>query len=199
MCMLTTQGETRVADRDITCWKVVEILSDRDGERIYATPYMFKHVPETVLEGESPLYTGQPDYTYELCPGVCNHILKGFIHTYAVPATGNEIDAAVSELTYAIASVNSHETYLTADKMRGLPNCDMLPWVIGVALYRCVIPKGTEYLEGVGDGSVDSRCYASREIVFKEKVMEWNDKYCPDMKERIISVIDGMKERGIPL
>ena len=199
MCMITTQGETSIADRDITCWKVVEILSDMDGERIYATPYMFRHVPQDVLDGKRPFWTGQPERTYELCEGMCNHILKGFIHTYAVPVTGDEIDAAVSELTYAIASVNSHETYLTAEKMRGLPNCDMLPWVIGVALYRCVIPKGTEYLEGVSDGSVDSRCYASREIVFKEKVVEWNSRYCPDMKERIISVINDMTERGIPM
>lgn len=197
--MITTQGEITVADRDITCWKLVEILSDMDGERIYATPYMFKHVPETVLEGKSPFYTGQPDYTYELYPGMYNHILKGFIHTYAVPATEEEVDAMASELKYAIAPVNSHETYLTVDKLRGLPNCDLMPWVIGIALYRCVIPEGTEYLEGVSDGSLDSRCYASREIVFKEKVMEWNKSGCPDMKERVISIINDMTERGIPL
>ena len=104
-----------------------------------------------------------------------------------------------TELKYAISSVNSHETYMTVDKLRGLPNCDIMPWVIGIALYRCVIPKGTEYLEGVSDGSVNSRCYASREIVFKEKVMEWNKSGCPDMKERVISMINGMTERGIPL
>ncbi len=196
--MITTQGEIRVADKDITCWKLVEILSDRDGERIYATPYMFKYVSEPVLEGKYPFWTGQPDYNYELCPGMRNRIFRGFIHTYAIPAT-DEIDAVVTDLKYAITSVNSHESFMTVDKMRGLPNCDIMPRVIGIALYRCVIPKGTEYLEGMSDGLVSYRCYASREIVFKEKVTEWNDKYCPDMKERIISAINGMAKRGIPL
>ncbi len=193
------QGETGVADRDITCWKMVEILSDRDGERVYVTPYMFKYIPETVLEGKYPFRTGQPDYTYELCRGLCNRIFRGFIHTYAIPTTDDKIDAVATELKYAITSVNSHESYMTVEKLRGLPNCDLMPWVIGIALYRCVIPKGAEYLEGSSDGLADFRCYASREIVFKEKVAEWNDKYCPDMKERIISVINGTAERGIPL
>ena len=37
-------------------------------------------------------------------------------------------------------------------------------------IYKCVIPKGTEYTEGVDERG--GKCYASREIVFGEKVFD---------------------------
>lgn len=199
MCTITTQGEPKIVDKEITCWKIVETLEDRNGNPVLVTPYMFRHIPDDVIDGKRPFWTGRPECTYELCEGMYNHILDGYIHTFAAPRDENEVDAFCKELAYAITPVGGVETFMTPNKAEGIPNCDCLPHVLSITLYHCVIPAGTEYLEGIYDGAIDIRCYASREIVFKEKVMEWNDKYCPDMKERVISIINDMTERGIPL
>ena len=198
MCMITTQGETSVADREITCWKVVEILEDKNGDPVCVTPYMFRHIPEDVINGKRPFFTGRPECTYELCLGMFNHILDGYIHTFVTPRSENEVDLFCKELTYAITPIGTVEAYMTLSKAEGIPNCDVMPKVLGIALYRCAIPAGTEYLKGTYDGSA-IKCYASREIVFKEKVAEWDIKYCPTIKDKINSVIEDATERGIPL
>lgn len=195
---MTKQGEPKIADKEITCWKIVETLEDRNGDPVLVTPYMFRHIPEDVIDGKRPFWTGQPEYTYELCEGVYNHILKGYIHTFATPRDESEVTLFCKDLDYAIAPVGGAETFMTPDKAMGVPNCDVLPKVLSIALYRCVIPAGTEYLKGNYDGSA-IKCYASREIVFKEKVAEWDIQYCPSIKEEINSVIEGTAKRGIPL
>ena len=197
--MMTKQGETSVADREITCWKIVETLEDRNGNPVRVTPYMFRHIPDDVIDGKRPFWTGRPECAYELCEGMYNHILDGYIHTFATPRGESEVDVLCRELDYAITVVGTTETFMTPGKADGIPNCVDLPNVLGIALYRCVIPKGTEYLEGIYDGVNDLRCYASREIVFKEKVAEWDANCCPEMKDKINSIIEDAAERGIPL
>ena len=199
MCMMTKQGEIGIADKEITCWKLVETLEDTKGNPVQVTPYMFRHIPEDVIEGKRPFWTGRPEQTYELCKGMYNHILDGYIHTFATPRSESEVAMFCKELDYAITPIGSVETFMTLSKAECIPNCDSLPRVLGIALYRCVIPAGTEYLEGIYDGLDDMKCYASREIVFKEKVAEWDNRYCPDMKDRINSIIKDATERGIPL
>ncbi len=196
---MTKQGEPSVADREITCWKIVEILEDRNGDPVRVTPYMFRHIPDDVINGERPFWTGRPECTYELCEGMYNHILDGYIHTFATPRGESEVDMFCKEIAYAITPVGMVETFMTPSKADNIPNCVDLPNVLSIALYRCAIPRGTEYMEGVYDGSDDIRCYASREIVFKEKVAEWDLKYCPEIKDKINSIIEDATKRGIPL
>lgn len=196
---MTKQGEPSIADKEITCWKIVETLEDRNGDPVRVTPYMFRHIPDDVINGERPFWTGRPECTYELCEGMYNHILDGYIHTFATPRGESEVDMFCKEIAYAITPVGMVETFMTPSKAEGIPNCVDLPNVLSIALYRCAIPRGTEYLEGVYDGSDDIRCYASREIVFKEKVAEWDLKYCPEIKDKINSIIEDATKRGIPL
>jgi hypothetical protein len=96
---------------------------------------MFRHIPEDVINGKRPFFTGRPECTYELCLGVFNHILDGYIHTFATPRGESEMDLFCKELTYAITPIGKTETYMPPIRAEYIPNCDVLPKVLSIALY----------------------------------------------------------------
>lgn len=186
MCLVTEQNNVKIADKDIVCWKVVEILNDNNNNRLYVTPYMFKHIKKDVLDGKVSFKTDEYYRHY----GKFAAIYEGYIHTYAVP-DNNDIHSDTDDFLKVINShleyVNKREIFVSSPNM--LPNCRTCPFCIGIALFSCVIPAGTEYLQGYDNNDIGFKSYASREIVFKEKLAEWNHK-CDFSKEQIFKILE---------
>lgn len=115
MCLYTKKREPRIADRDITCYKVVSV---RCGK--YYTPYVKRRIAKRYIIGRD-LYCAHGKSVAKNCSNafyVANHfannnqffaIGKGFIHTYG------RVDVAFSKIA------------------------------LNREVYECIIPKGTEY------------------------------------------------------
>lgn len=182
MCLYTKQHKFRVADEDIVCWKVLEIVDGHDGEKVI-TPFAFWPVPEDALNGKElfepnefeaedlqSLLDSYPDESP-------TNVEEGVIHTYGAKDL-RAIDM-YDEMTYHVGFIGSGEGYI--DMHRGdIIGCDPDPDILGIALYKCVIPKGTEYIEGTYTGHgyngrawSDLVSYGSKAIRFVEKVAEW--------------------------
>lgn len=188
MCLVTEQNNVKIADKDIVCWKVVEILDGINNSRLHVTPYMFKHITEDVLDGRVSFKSDEYYRHYELY-GKFSVINEGYIHTYAVPDNNDihsDTDNFINVIGGHLEYVNKRETFVFSGM---LPNCGTCPFCIGIALFRCVIPAGTEYLQGYDNDDTEFKCYASREIVFKEKLAEWNHK-CDFSKEQILKILE---------
>lgn len=182
MCLYTKQHKFQAADEDIVCWKVLEIVRGNDGEKVI-TPFAFWPVTEDELSGKV-LFTPNvleaehlqsrlncyPDETP-------TSIEDGVIHTYG--AKDIRAIEMYDEMTYHVGFIGSGESYIGMHQSN-IIGCDPDPEIVGIALYKCVIPKGTEYLEGTytGHGYSGRACsdlvsYGSKAIRFVEKVAEW--------------------------
>lgn len=137
----------KIAERDIPCLKIVE-----RRESGYVTPYRYANVPREVLRGEKlflPDRSLPGDYQEECGFTSWADIGAGAIHVYEC---GSD----------SIRSITSEVFFL-------------LHWPCGYesVVYLCVIPKGTEYLEGTFDGH---RCYGSKAIRFERELLRFYDK-----------------------
>lgn len=141
----------RKAEKDIPCMKLVEFETN-GYEKVCRTPYMFMEVSNEILRGEkdmvpAPLRRNDPeieDIVGDLAAVYANHI-----HTYAFTQTSAEV--IYNEITFLLSE--SSTVYHTA-----------------VAVYQCVIPKGTEYIEGTNGGFSS---YCSKAIRFEKKLGEF--------------------------
>ena len=119
MCLFTEEREPRIADRDITCYKIVSV---RGGK--YYTPYVKRRIQKRYIIGRD-LYCAHGELNIKNCSNAfyvahrfANNnqffaIGKGFIHTCG--GTAEE----------AFKHVGSDQQ-----------------------LFECIIPKGTEYYVG---------------------------------------------------
>lgn len=115
MCLYSIEIEPRIADRDITCYKVVSV---RGGK--YYTPYVGRRIGKRYIIGRD-LYCAHGKTAVKICSDAWyavhffanNHqffaVGKGFIHTYG------RIDVAFSQKR------------------------------LNREVYECIIPKGSEY------------------------------------------------------
>lgn len=148
------KADIRKAERDIPCMKVVE-FETRGCEKTCRTPYMRMEVSDEILRGEkdmvpAPLRRGDPeieDVTWNLAAVYANHI-----HTYAFTQTSEE--AIYNEVMYLLSEIDD-TAYRTS-----------------VAVYMCVIPEGTKYIEGSYRGS---NSYCSKAIRFERKLGEFSN------------------------
>lgn len=159
----TKEGDlpVKVADRDIRCMKVLEQRGDG-----YITPYRYKHVPDGVVSGGEDFAADRSepgDYELETRFFVSGRahveIGGGAVHTYAYT---EESDKAIrNEVLFLRRQYCPQAT----------------------VVFECVIPKGTEYLEGTYDGK---KCYGSKSIRFVRELIrfEGNDGN-PDDKEKL--------------
>ena len=121
MCLVTKQSESKIASKDITCYKVLLLTSDN----FYISPHKFftffenQVNPKKVFKAKKSRWLENvpgddlvPDYmdadTYELC--------SGFFHMY------QDYDSAVKAIR------GEKESYV---------------------IFECVIPKGSRYYEGI--------------------------------------------------
>lgn len=182
MCLYTKQHKFQVADEDIVCWKVLEIVEGHSGEKII-TPFAFRPVLECVLNGEE-LFVPAVLETEQLQRRLDSYqdesptnVEEGVIHTYGAKDL-RAIDM-YDEMTFHVSNVGAGESYIGRVES-DIIGCDPDPDVLGIALYKCVIPKGTEYIEGSYTGHsysgrpcADLVSYGSKAIRFVEKVAEW--------------------------
>ena len=164
MC-LYTKKELTVADKSLTCWKLVESIEGITEERITITPYAFVRIPDTVLKGIEPFKADKSDgdaFRHDLNEEAC--VVEGYIHTF------KKLDADMLEYEteFLAESVGEQDDFIGANESAGWQEH---PRVLAIQLWRCEIPAGTLYVEGE-TGERACKGYASDEIVFKEMVLE---------------------------
>lgn len=156
MCLYTNKERLETADRDITVYKLIEVdpgwkepfqcarsrLLGHPGNYSYLTYYVLNTIDNECVENGKPYKAeGVARRRRSLADGYAHVYTTGLVHTLA------EKDDAIA---------------LNAE----------YPDMNGLAiLYRCTIPKGTKYVEGVEDTGY--RSYASKQIVFEEPVFFW--------------------------
>jgi hypothetical protein len=111
-------------------------------------------VGDEILRGEklmvpAPLRRGDPEI--EDIDGILAAVYANHIHTYAFTPMSSEV--IYDEITFLL-SESDDTVYSTS-----------------VAVYRCVIPEGTEYIEGTNGGFSG---YCSKAIRFERKLGEFS-------------------------
>lgn len=158
MCLevrtLTGKIRVRTARKDIPCLKIVEM---RGG--LCYTPYMRTLIPQSTLEGKNEFLAESNHMTapYRLS-GTRYALRGGYVHTYAFTGRANE-------------TLTDEAEYL----------CDSHGKTYTIVVYRCVIPKGTEFVKGRTrrDKTRGDKSYASKAIRFTEKLAEFSAG-CPE-------------------
>ena len=181
MCLYIKQYKLQTADEDIACWKVLEIIEANDGEKI-VTPFAFCPLTEDELNGKKLFKPDKREadafdtwlkmYEEEIKPHHYSSVEEGVIHTYGVKDL--TVKDMYDEMNFHINSIGSDEIYIGTQQSETI-GCDMNPMIMGFALYKCVIPKGTEYIAGTYTGLSGSTLisYGSKGIRFVEKAAEW--------------------------
>ncbi len=145
----------RKAEEDIPCMKIVEFAHDCDDEKVCFTPYMYKNIDNAMLRGEKDM---TPDLS---CGSDCGiehptdeiaWVRSGYIHTHAYTPISDKV-------------VYNEITFLLLEQSKDRPT--------SVAVYECVIPKGTEYIEGYTGGREHFKNYCSKAIRFGKKICEF--------------------------
>lgn len=178
MCLYTKQHEFKVAEEDIVCWKVLEIIKSHNGEA-YVTPFAFVPVGDDVMSGKklfapSAAHTAQLE---EMMTGYKNSkssmcVEKGVIHVYSDEKFG--VLKMRDEMMYHINYVGGYENWIGRIDAAEI-GCDIQPDILGISLWKCVIPKGTEYIKGnyYAHGQHTLVSYGAKAVRFTEKVAEW--------------------------
>lgn len=191
MCLYIDRFKFKTAEKDIPCWKVLEIIEGTDGEEITVTPYAFARVDERVLNGEAPFRPDMRqrrglDEEIQICLNKygeedCSRLLsvdKGVVHSY--DASSGAVQDMYSELAFHAMCIGRNDTYIKkSDALR--IGCGCEPRILGVSLWKCVIPKGAEYVKGRYYGRYAFfTSYGSSALVFKEKIHEWRGDQLQD-------------------
>lgn len=184
MCLYIKQYKFQTADEDIACWKLLEIIEANGGEKVI-TPFAFCPLTEDELNGKKLFKPDKRDadslatwlkmYEEEIKPRHYSSVEEGIIHTYG--AKDLTVKDLYDEMNYHIGYIGSDEIYIGTQQSETI-GCDMNPMIMGFALYKCVIPKGTEYIAGTYTGQSGSHLisYGSKGIRFVEKAAEWRKR-----------------------
>lgn len=148
MCLVTKQSQSKIASKDITCYKVLLKLENTINNIVfYVSPirhFTYFHNnpdPNKIFKAEKPYWLEnlpfddlKPNYIDD--EGVVNpqpvsyQLNSGFFHMY------KDYDSAVKEIEKSVKKI-----VLKDEKNRIVTE----PFVI----FECVIPKGSHYYEGV--------------------------------------------------
>ena len=138
----------KIADKDIRCMKVLEV--DEYG---YRTPYRYKHLHPDIIGGKEDFTADRNipgDYDEETFTDMYEEyaeISAGAVHTYAYT---EESDKAIrNEVAFL--------------RRMWCPRATVV--------FECVIPKGTEYMEGVYE---KHKCYGSKSIRFVRELIRFD-------------------------
>ena len=137
MCLYTKNKKLKVATKDIVCWKLFKPVRKTDSEG-NTTVHIYPPYHDEFGEIEDAILSGEKDYL--ACPQDYNETLslsKGIVKRGFIHTFAKKKDA---QLKAKVAWWNS-------------------------VLYKCIIPKGTEYVTGIcPDVFKNSKGYASRKI-----------------------------------
>lgn len=146
----TEEGKlpVKIADKDIRCMKVLEV--DEYG---YRTPYRYKRVHQDIVSGKEDFVADRNspgDYDEETFTAMYEEYVEisaGAVHTYAYT---EESDKAIrNEVAFL--------------RRMWCPRATVV--------FECVIPEGTEYMEGVYE---KHKCYGSKSIRFVRELIRFD-------------------------
>lgn len=178
MCVHTNQEILLVAKKDITVYKIIKVhpaysdnnydinksisakLLEHPQDYKYKSLYLSANVDSDCVENEIPYKADGvckrlPELNYMYSPIYKYRYAEGLIHGFRTKKDANFF------ITHSLSKQYPYN----------LCTC---------ILYKCIIPKGTKYLDGIDDEGNSS--YAAKTIVFKEPVWfgkaakEWFDK-----------------------
>ena len=185
MCLRTNFPKFKTAEEDIMCWKIlVTIRTAKDNVTI--TPFRHEIVPQEILEGKRPLAPNE-EQTEKLhvelndrvrdfedrgvdISDFWTYVEGGVIHTYTDEVSLSTMGHELRYHAYTIGYKEFTGVIPNEYPERPINDCPTHHFIYSVSLWKCVIPKGTEYLEGDSDFI---KAYASASIVLKEKVAEF--------------------------
>ena len=160
MCLKVKKTEegvlpVKIADKDIRCMKVLEV--DEYG---YRTPYRYKQLHPDVVGGKEDFvaernapgdYEEDEEETFVAMHEEYAEIGAGAVHTYAYTEDSDK-------------AIRSEVAFL---RRMWCPRATVV--------FECVIPEGTEYIEGVYEGH---KCYGSKSIRFVRELLRFDN--CSD-------------------
>lgn len=162
MCIRTNQEKLEAAKEDITVYKLIDVNPGVFG---LSRCMLFEH-PEK--------YHYNSFYEFALIDKNCVENKQPFIAKGYARSTKLSLGARY-KYSYGEGLIHTFEN--EDDAMKSMEPNDFDAFAI---LYKCTIPKGTEYIKGVEDDGFPS--YASKKIIFEEPVhfgevaKEWHDK-----------------------
>lgn len=148
--MYSKNNKPQVSDKDTPCLKLLEVVTDANGQKVYLTPYTGMRITPDMLSGKTFI---EPKYD----SGTVNEIYRenenylivreGFIHTF-------DYDILITDL---VSNIKVFEWVVTEGEERTL--CDDVvkqlgyplytyPNILNVTLCECVIPAGTPFVRG---------------------------------------------------
>ena len=138
MCLYCWRKNPRIAKKDIVCYKVLIHL----GSGAYVTPYTQRHLTYAEKKGKLDFVATGDKITLVNLVGLSRFffrykVSKGYIHTFK-----NKADAAIE-----MADWRRHKNP---------------PYV-----FKCIIPKGTEYYKGIFGRTMKSYCSDKIRIIEK--------------------------------
>ena len=155
MCIRTNQKNLKIAEKDITVYKLIEVdpakrdffqsreklLIENPQKYIFMTHYLYRIIPQDCFENNSPFKA----------KGLAKH---------------EENYSETQDYKYRYTSGLIHSFKYKKDSLNVLKDFSYIN--LYTILYKCTIPKGTEYIEGVEDNNFTS--YAAKQIIFNEPV-----------------------------
>ena len=161
MCLSTNQAELRVSEDDITVYKLISVCpSNLD---------FFNGAMQLNIDKLA-------DYRY-----LSYYRLEEIdVHCVEDGVPYAAVGVSVKRRNYDVYKYKYGSGLIHTFKYKDDAICIFEKSVSNVILYRCVIPKGTEYVSGEDNNGFGS--YASKQIVFEEPVhfrpvaKEWHDK-----------------------
>ncbi|MBP5724391.1 MAG: hypothetical protein J6X18_12575 [Bacteroidales bacterium] len=172
------EDKVKVSQNDIECFKVIEERLTSSGRIEYWTFPIYAPLPKDVVESGVPQHPQQEQKPKTQADGFVQ-LDEGFVHAY------RNLDDAVHYM---------ETSCIGYDETRPV-------------VYRCVIPKHTQYFEtyrvsAVYDNSVES--YAASQIKYVEpiyqrvwrKTQEWKRMEKPDKKKKFGIIVDENQING---
>lgn len=145
-----TYNKPKVANKDIVCYKLLArvinpfyVNDEKTPEEpinFYYTPWMWTPVPQEVIEGKVPFVPVDKRPSFDICQSLLIH--KGEPEPHYFCKGGG---------------IHTFKELSSAKRYSG----------IGNVIFECIIPKGTEYVEGtatIGAMCVEHAAYVSRGI-----------------------------------
>ena len=128
MCLVTKQSESKIASKDITCYKVLLLTSDN----FYISPHKFFTFFENQVNSKK-VFQAEKSWWLENVPGddlESNYIDDNGVDTYELNSgffhMYKDYDSAVKAIKNSVR--REKESY---------------------TIFECVIPKGSHYYEGI--------------------------------------------------
>ena len=128
MCLVTKQSESKIASKDITCYKVLLLTSDN----FYISPHKFFAFFENQVNSKK-VFQAEKSWWLENVPGddlESNYIDDNGVDTYELNSgffhMYKDYDSAVKAIKNSVR--REKESY---------------------TIFECVIPKGSHYYEGI--------------------------------------------------